>query len=139
MAGKDLKKKKKKSCCGKKLGASQVYQQLPVFKLIDRVKDPKLKNKLLDLAGPRAINSVSSICRDIIAGRLKIKNPSLRKEICEKRRLDTEALAANNTPYKRKKAILIGQKGGSLKTFIRQLLPALGTAIVSFASPDLTA
>lgn len=142
MAGKrkdfiNKRRKKKKSCCGKKLTTSQVYQHLPLLELINRVRQPKLKSKLLDLAGPHAIDSASSICRNIIAGNLKIKNPSLRKTVCEKRRLDMEALAAANTPYRRKKNILIGprrgQRGGFL-SLLATLIPAAISVIGSLFS-----
>ncbi len=117
---------------GKKLSASQVYRSIPVLELISQVKDPKQRRKLLDLAGPRAIDSASSICRNIISGNLRVKNPLLRKTVCEKRRLDTEALAALNTPYKRKKLILLGrQRRSGQKGGVLPFLPILASLIPS--------
>lgn len=125
----------KKPNCGRKLDSSQVYRHIALLELINKVKDRNLKNKLFDLAGSIVTDTASSICRNILTGSLRVKDSKIRKLFCEKRRVDTEALADIKTPFHRKKQLLLGEQKGSggLAPFLPLIIKTLPSLISTIA------
>ena len=113
------------SSSGKKVTLKQVAEQLPLIRLIARVKGgPSAKRALLRAGGPPLAKALCSICKNIQA-----KTICTRKQLspAQKRLLERFA-SGNSTAVKR----VLSQKGGLLP-----LLPLIGTvgpAIAGLAS-----
>ncbi len=110
---------------------AQVYQQLPIIKLLTSSKNAIVRRQILK--SPDVINCISSIFRNARHGRLPIKDVALRKRLqkLNSRRLDKLSSQKTSIAIRRKYLLNPNQRGGA--AFIPILAALLPTAI-SFIS-----
>lgn len=124
--------KSRKQPVSRPLAMSKAAKHLPLLKAIMKTKNKTERKALLSAVEPELVDAVSTIVRNVLNGKIKIKNPRIRKVILKNHRKILEIFASPKTSHAKKLALLKGGQTGGFWVFFNALknIPrAIGNAL----------
>lgn len=111
----------------KNISSRQVFQQLPILKVLLKSKNSRLRKELLNTS-PELIDAIVSICRNILEGNIPFKSKRVQNKYLVGLKKNLTAFASPKLSLAKKRKLLmqskINQRGGFLP-LLGALLPTI--------------